>query len=92
MFRWIVAPLALILSLASAAPAQNAQVVIDGQPTEGFWEKLVPGKFAPVEAGVPTDQGGEVRSVIAGRYLYLSARLPEPSGRLTARSIGRNPV
>ena len=92
MFRWIVAPLALILSLASAAPAQNAQVVIDGLPTEGFWEKLAPGKFAPVEAGVPADQGGEVRSVIAGRYLYLSARLPEPSGRLTARSIGRNPI
>jgi hypothetical protein len=36
--------------------------------------------------------GGEVRATIAGRYLYVSARMPEPTGRVTARSIGRNPI
>jgi dienelactone hydrolase len=46
----------------------------------------------PIEPGVSAGIGGEIRSVIAGRYLYLSARLPEPSGRMVARSIGLDPV
>jgi len=28
---------------------------------------------------------------VSGRYLYLGARLPEPSGRFTTRSIGKKP-
>ena len=30
--------------------------------------------------------------MVAGKYLYLGATLPEPSGRVAARSIGVNPV
>ena len=49
-------------------------------------------KLAPVERGVPAELGGEVRIEQRGAHLLLSARLPEPGGKVLARSIGRNPV
>ncbi len=30
--------------------------------------------------------------MVAGRYLYVAAELPEPSGRISARSFKRNPA
>lgn len=54
---------------------------------------LLPGqKLAPAERGVPAELGGEVRLEQRGAYLWLAARLPEPGGKVLARSIGRNPV
>lgn len=32
-----------------------------------------------------------MKALVAGRYLYLGARMPEETGRFTARSIGKNP-
>jgi dienelactone hydrolase len=83
----------LLLSAAGFAPAQErvSPLVIDGEPHESFWDRIPPGKLSPTEAGVPAATGGEVRAVLSGRYLYLGARLPEPGGRFTARSIGTNP-
>ena len=83
----------VILSACCAALPQSRvnPVVIDGEPGEGFWNRVAPGKLLPAEAGVPAEAGGEVRAKVAGRYLYLGARLPEPTGRFTARSIGKNP-
>ena len=78
------------LVLANAAAPQR--VIIDGKLTDTFWQQVHSEKLAPTEAGVPSEMGGEVRATIAGRYLYLSARMPEPTGRLTSRSIGRNPI
>jgi dienelactone hydrolase len=66
-------------------------VVIDGSLTDPFWRDVAAGKLVSVETQTPIDIGGEVRAVMAGRYLYLSARLPESDGYVTARSIGRNP-
>src|SRR3989442_11230057 len=43
------------------------------------------------EVGVPRETGGEIRAIVIGRFLYIGARLPEPTGRITARLIGRNP-
>jgi hypothetical protein len=40
---------------------------------------------------VPAETGGEVRATFVGRYLCVAARLPEPTGSVVARSIGRNP-
>ena len=40
---------------------------------------------------MPADRGGEIRALVAGRYLCVSARLPEPGGGVTARLTGRNP-
>src|ERR1041385_5527679 len=49
-------------------------------------------KLVPAERGVPAELGGEVRVEQRGAYLLLTARLPEPGGKVLARSIGRNPV
>ncbi|HET9180195.1 MAG TPA: acetylxylan esterase [Terriglobia bacterium] len=67
-------------------------VVIDGGADDSFWHTVRPAKLVPEGAGVPAEMGGEVRAAVAGRYLYLSAVLPEPGGNVTARSIGVNPV
>lgn len=66
-------------------------VVLDGDLQDALWMQAKPGKLMPLERGVPAETGGEVRVLLSGRYLYLAARLPEPSGRFTARSIGKNP-
>jgi len=71
---------------------QTAPVTIDGKPGGAFWEGLPAHKLAPTEGGVPAGMGGDVRAAVAGKYLYLGATLPEPSGRVVARSIGINPV
>jgi dienelactone hydrolase len=49
-------------------------------------------KLAPMERGVPAELGGEAGLEQRGSYLWLTARLPEPGGKILARSIGRNPV
>ena len=82
----------LSFSLVLVRAADLPRVIIDGKATDTFWQQVHSEKLAPAEAGVPSEMGGEVRAVIAGRYLYLSARMLEPTDRVTARSIGRNPI
>jgi hypothetical protein len=69
-----------------------AQVVIDGDLNEHLWQQVPVVKLVPSADGVPASIGGEIQAVTSGGYLYLSARLPEPSGRVVARSIGISPV
>jgi len=75
-----------------AGQAQVSGPVIDGLLNDAIWKGLSPEKLIPSETGVPPEMGGDVRVTIVGRYLCVAARLPEPSGRITARLIGRNPV
>jgi cephalosporin-C deacetylase-like acetyl esterase len=90
MLRFLLT-LALTTSVIWSGQEQRAHAVVIGGKWEGsFWEQAAPGKLAAAEHGV-ADTGGEVWATIYGRYLYLGARLPEPTGRLTARSIGKNP-
>ncbi|HEY7306319.1 MAG TPA: acetylxylan esterase [Bryobacteraceae bacterium] len=88
-YTWIILALAAASAL-SAEPRGNA-VIIDGYLREGFWDRAAPERLKPIEAGVPLDSGGEVRARVSGHYLYLGARLPESTGKVTARSIGKNP-
>jgi len=83
----------LFAAIASFSASQPpvATVNIDGELNENLWDQVRPGTLEPTEAGVPAGTGGEIRARLSGRYLYLGARLPEPSGRFTARSIGKNP-
>ena len=83
----------LFLTAAGFTFAQSTPkpVIIDGELRDGLWGQVKPGKLTPTEAGVPPEMGGEVRAIISGRHLYLGARLPEPSGRFTVRSMGKNP-
>jgi dienelactone hydrolase len=82
----------LALVILSAASLSAQRVVIDGQLQDVFWHYAAPLKLLPQEAGVPAQMGGEVRAVVAGHYLYLSASLPELAGKVVARSIGVNPI
>ena len=70
------------------AAQQPAKFVIDGKLTDAGWRDLTAQQLAPSQPGGP---GGDIRTVVAGRYLYVAARLPEPTGRFTARLVGRNP-
>src|SRR3989442_782530 len=83
-----------VLCWAGAAfPAypKNPSIVVDGRLDEAVWRSLPPERLTPSEAGVPSETGGEIRAIVIGRFLYIGARLPEPTGRITARLIGRNP-
>jgi cephalosporin-C deacetylase-like acetyl esterase len=82
----------LFMGIQGLLAQQVTPVTIDGNLEEAFWHNLPALKLAPTEEGVPGDMGGEARAVVAGKYLYLGATLPEPSGRVVARSIGVNPV
>src|SRR5262245_30318950 len=83
--------LLLFVAVTRIVNAQSKPVVIDGDLSDVFWNGTIPGKLIPTESGTPAVGGGEVRAILAGRYLYLGAQMPEPSGRFTARSIGKNP-
>ncbi len=61
-------------------PAGEGPLAIDGRIEEEIWQK----------AGV-LPPGGELRAVVRGSYLCLSAKMPE-SGRVVARSTGANPT
>jgi Acetyl xylan esterase (AXE1) len=87
--RTLVLPGVLLIGCIRV-PAQG--VVIDGRVNDSFWHRVTPVKLVPEAPGIPADMGGDVRSAVAGKYLYLSAFLPEPGGRVTARSIGVNPI
>ena len=89
---WGVAVLALCwTTTALAAQPNTPPIVIDGRLDEPIWQTLPVEKLTPDEDGIPAALGGEIRTVVIGRYLYVGARLPEPTGRITARLIGRNP-
>ena len=60
-------------------------LTIDGKLDDLFWKNVPAQQFQGTG-------GGQVRVVVAGRYLYIAAELPEPSGRVTARSVGHNPA
>ena len=92
MRRWIILVIALHCCMMVAEQPLSAQVLIDGDLNDPLWQQVPAVKLAPSEEGVPASMGGEVRAVSTGSYLYLGARLPEPSGRVVARSIGVNPM
>jgi cephalosporin-C deacetylase-like acetyl esterase len=79
------------LLLTLPAGAQLAPLVVDGNLADPIWTEAMPVNLIPSEEGVDPASGGEIRAVVAGRYLYVSARLPEPSGHFVARLTGRNP-
>ncbi|MCX6622156.1 MAG: hypothetical protein NTY38_14030, partial [Acidobacteria bacterium] len=91
-YRWM-----LILSLAAAMeaatlsiPVANGPLTVDGRPNETTWNSASVLPLQPAAFGAPFPEGGEMRVMLREGYLYLSASAPE-TGRVTARSTGRNP-
>jgi dienelactone hydrolase len=92
MRRWMAAFATLSICLASGLKSDILPVIVDGQLNDPFWRHLSTGKLWPSEDGVTASMGGEIQAAIAGNYLYLSAHLPEPGGRIMANSVGFDPV
>lgn len=92
MRRRILLLITLYFCMATAAGPLRAQVLIDGDLHDSLWQRVPPATLLSGQPGEPTPSGGEIRTVVQGDYLYLSARLPEPGGRVVARSIGFDPV
>ena len=81
------------LVLTSMAAAQPASIVLDGELEDPFWRELRTHTLVPSsEEGTPEALGGEIRAAFCGKHLCVSAKIPEPGGRVLARSFGRNPV
>lgn len=73
-----------------SSPAATS-LTLDGRLDDPFWQSVPVQNLSPSEEGVP-DSGGTVRVKQYGRYLCFAMHLPEPGGKVLARSIGRNPI
>ena len=76
-----------IPAVAQMAPLWSSM----GISTIPFGAEAEPAKLVPSEKGVPEASGGESVQWLRADILYVSARLPEPTGRFVARLTGRNP-
>ena len=72
-------------------PTANGPLEVNGVADEEIWNRATVLPMHSGDFGAPFPAGGEIRAVVRGGYLCLSARLPE-TGRLVARSTGINPV
>ena len=91
--------LLLFILTSGSAQAQTAVIyessdplTIDGQLNDPFWKGAPQQDFSPNESGVPASLGGTVRFGLRGNYLCVATTLPEPGGRVLARSMGKNPT
>jgi len=86
-------PLLILLFPSTSLLAQSSGVgfVVDGVLDDPVWRGREPEMLRASYSEAWQQMGGEFRSTIVGRHFYLGARLPEPSGRITARVTGRNP-
>jgi hypothetical protein len=72
--------------------SSTAALRIDGKLDDAFWQSTSPLPLRAAESGAPSELGGHIRVGLRGVYLCFAARMPEPGGKVLARSIGRNPV
>jgi hypothetical protein len=76
---------------ALRVPAAHGPLTIDGVADEEIWNQAAVLPMHSSEFGAPFPAAGEVRAIVRGGYLCLSARLPEHT-RVVARSTGLNPA
>src|SRR5436305_4645519 len=91
-------PLVPFLLLAAIASAENLRIpsaegplTINGVPDEELWKHAIVLPLRQADFGSAFPSAGEMRAVIRGDYLCLSAQVPE-TGRVVARSTGSNPA
>lgn len=87
--------IAMLVGGCVAAPPAHGQSpapVIDGKLDDALWRQVAPQRLEPAQAGLSAELGGEIRTIVRGHHLLVAARLPEPTGRVTARVTGRHPV
>ena len=86
-----IAALVVGFAVLPSTYGQTSAPVIDGKLDDAFWSQVAPQRLEPAQAGVSADLGGEIRVIVRGHHLLVAARLPEPTGRVTARVTGRHP-
>ena len=84
--------LASCWALGGAQQQANGDLTLDGKLGDPFWQSSPVQRLLPKEPGIPADAGGEVWVGQRGTYICFAARLPEPGGKVLARSMGRNPT
>ena len=72
-------------------PAAAGRLTVDGIADEEIWKQAAVLTAHSPDFGTPFPAGGEMRAVVRGGYLCLTARLPE-TGRVVARSTGLSPA
>src|ERR1041385_8411966 len=70
----------------------DASLIIDGKLDDALWKNAGMRPSEPADPGVPEDRGGSFGVAWRGSWLCLSARLPEPGGKVLARAVGRNAI
>ena len=80
-----------LLCAAIPMAAQAPGPILDGKLDDPYWKQVPVHRLEPDQPGVPGDWGGEIRAIVRGGLLLVAARLPEPTGRVTARLAGRHP-
>ena len=72
-------------------PSAEGRLTINGLADEDIWKQAVVLPLGPVAFSAPFPAGGQMRAVVRGGYLCLSAWVPE-TGRLVAHSTGQDTV
>jgi len=67
-------------------------LTIDGSLDDRIWRSAAGIKLEPAIQGMSPQPGGSVQLVVRGGDICLASFLPEPGGRVLARSVGYNPV
>jgi len=70
----------------------DVSLIIDGKLDDAFWKSAALRPFETAEAGAPKNLSGSFGVARRGGWLCLSARLPEPGGKVLARAFGRNAI
>ena len=70
----------------------KADLIIDGKLDDDIWQVISFLYLKPAETGVPEKLGGKAGIVIRGSHLCIGIFIPEPDGKVLARSIGYNPI
>lgn len=90
--------IALMLTASAVAseprlliPVASGPLTIDGVADEAIWQQAAVLPLQKPAFGAPFPDGGEMRAVVRGGYLCLSARVPE-KGRIVARSTTVKPA
>ena len=77
---------------AGDIPHSTAALTVDGNLDDALWRAVPTQRLVPWEKGAPEALGGEAWVALRGGFLCFASRLPEPGGKVLARSIGKNPI
>lgn len=79
-------------ALAQGSRSPSSEWIVDGRLDDSIWNKAQTLSLSPTIPGLPEELRGNVRVTEKDGFVAIAAELPEPGGKVQARSIGYNPV